>query len=43
MTEQEAENDPRGHQITRWLGVDAPPEPTNVTRYVPDLPGRLAV
>jgi serine/threonine protein phosphatase PrpC len=43
MTQQEAESDPRAHQITRWLGADSPPEPTEVTTYVPDRPGRLAV
>jgi serine/threonine protein phosphatase PrpC len=43
MTEAEAETDPRAHQITRWLGADAPDGPPTVTTFVPRRPGRLAV
>lgn len=43
MTEDEADADRRAHQITRWLGVDAPDEPYIVRRFVPPEPGRLVV
>jgi serine/threonine protein phosphatase PrpC len=43
MTRAEADADGRAHQITRWLGADAPdPEPA-VTSFVPDAPGRVVV
>ncbi|HXY94286.1 MAG TPA: PP2C family serine/threonine-protein phosphatase [Acidimicrobiia bacterium] len=43
MTEEEAEADPRAHQITRWLGDDAPDEPPAISTFVPDRPGWVAV
>ena len=43
LSEAEAEAHPDAHQITRWLGADAPDEPPAVTSFVPDGPGRIAV
>jgi serine/threonine protein phosphatase PrpC len=43
MTEPEAAGDPRAHQITRWLGADAPEGPPAITVFVPQRPGRLVV
>jgi serine/threonine protein phosphatase PrpC len=43
MTPEEAHADGRAHQITGWLGVDAP-EPAPVTRLLtPETPGWLIV
>jgi serine/threonine protein phosphatase PrpC len=43
MTEAEADGDVRAHQITRWLGVDAPEDPFVINRFVPPEAGRLVV
>jgi len=43
MTREEAEADGRAHQITRWLGADAPDLDPSVTVFVPDRPGWLVV
>jgi len=43
MTKEEAEADGRAHQITRWLGADAPDLDPAVTVFVPDRPGWLVV
>jgi serine/threonine protein phosphatase PrpC len=43
MTESEAEAHPYAHQITRWLGADAPDEPPDITTFTPRRPGRLVV
>ena len=43
MTRDEAEADGRAHQITRWLGADAPDLDPSVTVFVPDRPGWLIV
>jgi serine/threonine protein phosphatase PrpC len=33
----------RAHQITRWLGADAPDTAPNLTVFAPDCPGRLVL
>jgi serine/threonine protein phosphatase PrpC len=43
MTPEEAAEDPRAHQITRWLGADAPDAVPNITAFVPDRRGWLTV
>jgi serine/threonine protein phosphatase PrpC len=43
MTPEEAESDPRAHQITHWIGAGAPDDAPTVTTFVPARPGRLAV
>jgi len=43
MTAEEATDDPRAHQITRWLGADAPDAVPSVTVFVPQRRGRLMV
>jgi serine/threonine protein phosphatase PrpC len=43
MTPEEAADDPRAHQITRWLGADAPDAVPNVTVFVPRRRGWLTV
>ena len=43
MTPEQAADDPRAHQITRWLGADAPDAVPSVTVYVPQRHGRLMV
>jgi serine/threonine protein phosphatase PrpC len=43
MTTEEAEADPRAHQITHWIGAGAPDDAPAVTTFVPERPGRLAV
>jgi PPM family protein phosphatase len=43
MSEDEAGADARAHQITRWLGADAPDQPPAITTFVPPRSGRLVV
>jgi serine/threonine protein phosphatase PrpC len=43
MSEVEAEAHPNAHQITRWLGADAPPGPPDITTFAPQRSGRLVV
>ena len=43
MTREEAEADNRAHQITRWLGADAPDATPNLTTFVAGERGRLLV
>jgi serine/threonine protein phosphatase PrpC len=43
MTARTAHADPRAHQLTRWLGADAPDAPPGITSFVPTSPGHLVV
>ena len=43
MTQARAEADPRAHQITRWVGGDAPPLPPQVVALRPRTGGRLVL
>jgi serine/threonine protein phosphatase PrpC len=43
VSEAEAAGDPRIHQITRWLGEDAPAGAPAVSAFVPARPGRLVL
>jgi serine/threonine protein phosphatase PrpC len=43
MTREEAEADNRAHQITRWLGADAPDATPSVTTFVAAEQGQLLV
>ena len=43
MTEPEAGADPRAHQITRWLGGDAPDLPPQIVTFHAHRPGRLVL
>jgi PPM family protein phosphatase len=43
MTQRQADADPRAHQITRWVGGDAPPLPPQVVALRPQSAGRLVL
>jgi serine/threonine protein phosphatase PrpC len=43
MSEAEAEAHPNAHQITRWLGADAPDGPPDIVTFAPDRRGRIVV
>jgi serine/threonine protein phosphatase PrpC len=43
MTARTAHADPRAHQLTRWLGADAPDAPPGITSFAPTSAGHLVV
>jgi len=43
MSAAQAGSDPRAHEITRWLGADAPEDPPQLVTTRPAEPGRLVL